>query len=120
MAVQKTDNTLSVVNQIDNGIGLTIRMMLEDIYAGATPYTPRKTGDLRNRVLRQMDGNYRGTITWETPYAGVQEQGFRQGKNGIIPFVHYTTPNTGPNYARDAVIDTAVRLPEYLDKVGIL
>lgn len=121
MSVEVVDNSARVRNEIENGIGLAIRWMLEDIYTEATPYTPKKTGDLRKRVLRKMEGNYKGVITWDSSYAGVQEQGYRDTKDGKrIYFKKYTTFNTGPHYAYDAVKDVAARMPQYIEKANIL
>lgn len=120
MSVRLTDNSSRVKNTTEEGLGLAIRFMLEDIYAEATPHTPMKTGDLRARVLRTMEGNTKGIITWDSDYAGVQERGYRRGKNGIVHFRHYTTSNTGPHYASDAVEDIVERLPEYIEKADIL
>lgn len=120
MSVEIKSNTLAVKNNIDTGVGLAIRWMLDDIYVSATPYTPRKTGDLRQRVLRKMEGNNKGVITWESSYAGVQEQGYRRSANGIVFFRNYTTSNTGAHYAKDAVVDIVSQLPQYIDRAGIL
>lgn len=120
MSVTIQDNTASVKNDIETGIGLAIRLLLEDIFVEATPVTPMEKGDLRKRVLRKMEGNRKGSITWESSYAGVQEQGFRRTANGIVFFRNYTTPGTGPHYARDSVENIMTRLPEYLEKVGLV
>lgn len=121
MAVQVTNNSPQVENNIDNGIGLAIRFMLEDIYKEATPSTPMNTGDLRTRVLRTMEGNSKGVISWNSSYAEVQEKGYRDTKTGKrVYFKHYTTPNTGPHYASNAVKDIVENLPDYLEKANIL
>lgn len=120
MSVKITDNTARVENEVGNGMGLAIRWMLEDIYVNATPPTPMRTGDLRKRVLRRMDGNFRGAITWDSSYAAVQEQGYRNSKNGRVYFKNYTTPDTGAHYAENAVKKVADKLPEYLEKAGVL
>lgn len=121
MPVKMNDNSLRALSDVENGVGLAIRMLLDDIYVEATPVTPRKTGDLRHRVLRQMEGNFKGSITWATPYAAVQEQGYRTTKDGHrIYFRHYTTPGTGPKYAQNSVESRMANLPDYLDKVGLL
>lgn len=120
MSVTIQDNTVSVKNDVETGMGLAIRLLLEDIFVEATPVTPMEKGDLRKRVLRKMEGNRKGSITWESSYAGVQEQGFRRTANGIVFFRNYTTPGTGPHYARDSVENIMARLPEYLEKVGLV
>lgn len=119
MGVQVSDNTAYAKNDIQSGIGLAIRLMLEDIHQEANPNTPMKTGDLRARVLKQMDGN-KGTITWESNYAEVQEKGYRNGANGRVYFHNYTTPGTGPQYAANSVAKVIENLPDYLERAGLL
>lgn len=115
-----TDNTANVKFQLENGLGLAIRMMLDDVYVSANPNTPQKYGDLRARVIRKMESNTRGAIQWQSNYAEVQEKGYRQTKDGrIIQFRNYTTPGTGPHYAQNAV-EQLESLPVYLQKVGLL
>lgn len=120
MSVTIKNNTPSVQFEIENGIGLAIRMLLEDIYVEANPNTPQKLGDLRARVIRKMDSNTKGSITWDSKYAAVQEKGYRMQGNRKIEFKHYTTPGTGPHYAQNAVEQTMKKLPNYLKKVGLI
>lgn len=117
MTVKFTSNIPRVKNATENDIGLAIRMMLEEIYLKSTPKTPKDKEDLRKRVLRTMQGNLKGTITWDSSYAAVQEQGFRRSKNGIVYFRNYTTHGTGPHYANNAVKEIMGKLPEYIEKV---
>lgn len=119
MAVKVVNNTARVINNVENYCGLAIRWTLEDIYANATPVTPMNKGDLRARVLRTMEGNLKGAITWQSSYAGVQELGHRRGKNGTIYFRNYTTPGTGPHYAENAVKNSVDNFPQYLEKASI-
>lgn len=118
MSVQINDNTSYVKNDMESGVGLAIRLMLEDIHQLANPNTPMKTGDLRARVRKQMDAN-KGTITWESSYAEVQEKGYRNSQNGRVYFHNYTTPGTGPQYAANSVAKVIADLPEYLERVGL-
>lgn len=120
MTVKIENNTARVENQMSTGTGLAIRLMLEDIYKDSTPTTPMKSGDLRLKVTRQLEGDKRGVIEWSSAYAQVQEQGYRNSRNGRVYFRKYTTAGTGPHYAKNAVDLAVSNLPYYLEQVGLL
>lgn len=120
MAVKIENNSARIENQMSTGTGLAIRLMLEDIYKDSTPNTPMKSGDLRLKVTRTMEGDNRGVIEWSSGYAQVQEQGYRNSKKGRVYFRNYTTPGTGPHYAKNAVDLAVANLPSYLEQVGLL
>lgn len=77
------------------------RLLLEDIHRESLKATPLKDGDLRELVTKIVDGKS-GIITWTVPYASYQERGQRYDGSHIVK--HYTTPGTGKNFARNAVI----------------
>lgn len=98
MSVRVTDNTPSLFIDIDRKVSLAIRYMLERIDITAEPKTPRKFGNLRRDVIKQVLGKT-GTIAWHKKYAAAQEAGVIRGSR----IRNYTTPGTGPHYAADAV-----------------
>ena len=92
-------NTLQAKAQMCN------RMLLEDIHRASTARTPLSKGlptdgDLREMVTKRVN-NREGTITWTVPYASYQERGKRF--DGSHPVRNYTTPDTGPWFAKEAV-----------------
>lgn len=93
MSVRIEDNTVTITQKITKNCGIGLRKMLDDIHRASIPVTPKKTGDLRNRVKKQVLG-LKSAISWEVNYAKYQEK--KQFKN-------YTTPGTGPKFAERAV-----------------
>lgn len=98
MSVKITDNTASALIDIDRKVSLAIRYMLERVDATAEPKTPRKFGNLRRDVIKQVLGKT-GTIAWPKKYAAAQEAGVIRGSK----IRNYTTAGTGPHYAENAV-----------------
>ena len=95
MSVKVTDNTAQIVRDMTINANVFLRNMADEIVNIADPVTPKKTGDLRRTVLRQVLGT-NGKVVWTRGYAAIQE---------TKQFKHYTTPGTGPHYAEDAVND---------------
>lgn len=77
-------------------------LLLDRIQEQADPYTPKRTGDLRFYVKKYSTGDH-GDITWTMKYSAYQERG--SNPDGSRPVRNYTTPGTGPWYAKNAVND---------------
>lgn len=97
MSVTYTDNTAMVSFDVNRAAALGVRMMLDGVYKESYNFTPKRFGDLRNNVLISVV-NTTGTITWSQQYAQYVED---------KQFKHYTTPGTGPHFARNAVSKVA-------------
>jgi hypothetical protein len=110
MSVRVTSNRLLNEMEVKNRTGLALRFMLDAIQEQATPFTPKRLGNLRADVVKQVVGT-RGMIGWEKKYAG------RMEKDETI--VHYTTPGTGPHYAENAVKIVTEKAPLYFRKAGL-
>jgi hypothetical protein len=110
MSVTVTDYTPRVKETLQQKASIFLRMMSEEILAISTPKTPRDTGQLRGQVSRQVLG-LTGKMTWERPYAMVQE---------ATQFKHYTTSGTGPHYAENAVKEGISRTGDVARKVGLI
>lgn len=77
--------------------------------------TPMKTGALRRSIITQAIGS-RAQIGWRSAYAGAQEAGQHAGSG---PYKNYTTPGTGPHFARDAFSATSRDMVAVLNKYRI-
>ena len=77
-------------------------LLLNKIQEVSDPATPKRTGDLRFYIKKYANSNY-GDITWTMNYSAYQERG--SNPDGSRPVRNYTTPGTGPWYARNAVTD---------------
>lgn len=93
MSVKVTDNTIRLQGEFAIKASIFLRQMAEKIVNISTPKTPKKTGELRRGIVKQVLG-LKGTIKWGKNYAVYQE---------TKQFRKYTTPGTGPNYALNAV-----------------
>lgn len=93
MSVKVSSNTIKILTDIDQGVPLALRWMLEDIQLTADPRTPKDKGNLRRDTLISVLGRH-GAIKWQKDYAVYQET--KQYRN-------YTTPGTGPHFAETAV-----------------
>lgn len=118
MAVQFESKTPLVQSITASQCQLAIRFMLEDIARFSMPKTPRLEGNLRKSANRFMEGDYKGIIEWDLPYAQYQERGMRA--DGTHKVQNYTTPGTGKAYAEKAVEKVMNNMPEYITKAGIL
>ena len=76
----------------------------------STPKTPKKTGELRRGVVKQVLG-LKGTIKWGKNYAVYQE---------TKQFRNYTTPGTGPDFALDAVKKGVNKTATIARSVGLI
>lgn len=122
MAVKVEDNTQVVKDDINVAAALTIRLMLNDIHSLSTPVTPLRENALRTSVIEYMPSSTKGIITWEVPYAGVQEKGYRTNPSTgeRIYFRNYTTPGTGPHYAEDSVKKVMANADKYMQQGGLI
>lgn len=110
MSVRVVDNTVKIKFQMDTGVNLALRLMLNDIEKTAFKNTPKNKGNLRRDILKTVVAK-KGTIIWGKNYAVYQET--KQFKN-------YTTPGTGPHFAERAVKKVADNYREYLKKANVL
>lgn len=109
MSVKYTDNTASIRADVNRKIPIAIRLMLGAIRVKSTPVTPRKTGELRNKVIVQVLGRY-GVIKWMAGHARILE---------TKQFRNYTTPGTGPHFAEKNVRAVVKDAPRYFEQAGI-
>lgn len=109
MSVKTTDNTANVLNDVRAKTSAALRAMLDDIDRTARPVTPKRFGDLSQRVRKQVLG-LRATIAWMTPYGVYQEE---------KQFENYTTPGTGPHFARNSVRQVVNRAAGHFKKAGL-
>lgn len=87
------DRTSSVISTIQQRGSVFLRNVAEEIVSESTPRTPKKTGQLRRDILKQVLG-LKGKVVWNKRYASIQE---------TKQFRNYTTPGTGPKFAENAV-----------------
>lgn len=62
-------------DRINSNLERAKRMLGEEIMADCTPFVPRREGILRGSARMQPDENG-GEISWNTPYAHFQYQGY--------------------------------------------
>lgn len=106
--------TISYVSTInansDTSLALAMRFMVEDIQRKSEPFTPKLSGDLRKRVIKQVMGRT-ATIIWDTEYAAYQED---------IQHRNYTTAGTGPHFAENAVSEVVGNADYYFEKANAI
>lgn len=119
MSVEINDHTVLIKEQLDNNIGLAIRMMLEETHRESNPITPKRPdpigGTLRTAVTKTMEGNRKGTIAWNAPYAEYQERGYTTG-----PVEHYSTPGTQAHFAEESVKKVVARSRDIFFQAGVI
>lgn len=111
MSVRYSDNTAYIKAKVSSGVPLALRFALDDIQRISNPKTPRRLGDLRLQVRKEVRGRT-GTITWWSNHAIYQEDPKK-------PFTNYTTPGTGPHFAKNSVHEVVHNFDYYLKKAGI-
>ncbi len=109
MSVKIKSNVRKIISDTDVKVNVAIRYALEDIDDMASPNTPKDKGNLRRDTLKQVLGK-RGTIMWKKEYAIYQEE---------KQFGRYTTPGTGPHFARNAVKKAIDKSAEYFKRAGL-
>lgn len=92
MSVKVNDNSLKISLDITRRASLSLRYMTDDLLTLSTPNTPRKQGDLRRNVLKQVTG-LSAKVIWSQKYASRLE---------TKQFSNYTTPGTGSKFAYNA------------------
>jgi len=93
MAFKITDNTKNIKSVFSQRASIFLRLTAESIVATSEKKTPKKEGNLRRDVLKQVLG-LKGRVIWAKNYAEKME---------INKFRKYTTPGTGPHFAENAV-----------------
>jgi len=109
MSVRVTDHTVSFENIATQKANVFLRLMAEEIVSISEPSTPKKVGNLRRDVLKQVLG-LRGKVEWRKRYALIQEK--KQFRN-------YTTAGTGPHYAENAVFEAIKRVDSIARRSGL-
>jgi hypothetical protein len=110
VSVEIHDHTVVFEQEATRNASLGLRMLAEAIVAKSEPNTPKKRGNLRRDVLKQVLGLH-GEIRWQKRYAEIQET--RQAK-------HYTTPGTGPHFAENAVRDVSAHSDDFFRRAGLI
>ncbi len=110
MGVKVTDNTPQIKGIFAVKASIFLRLMTDQIVNIATPKTPKKTGELRRGVVKQVLG-LKGIIKWGKNYAKYQE---------TKQFRNYTTPGTGPDFALNAVKKGIDKTSSVARKAGLI
>jgi len=108
--VTVTDMTKQFESSTDVKANIFLRMFADKVVSTAEPNTPKDTQDLRNRIVKSVLG-LKGKIKWNAEYASIQEE---------KQFSNYTTPGTGPNFAKNAVRDTVKSASKIMKDVGLI
>lgn len=114
MSVKVTNNSPTLISERDHKISLAFRLMLEGVHRNSLPGTPKQYGNLRADVVKEVSGMH-GKITWSKNYAAIQEAGITHGTK----MRNYTTPGTGPHFARRAVDKVVQTSDSYFRQVGL-
>ena len=109
MSVKVIDSTPIVKLTVRTQGSLALRFMLDDIDRIANPVTPKRFGNLRRDLLKQVIG-LSSKIIWGKNYAIFQEN--KQYQN-------YTTPGTGPHFAQNSVYKVTANADRYFNKAGM-
>lgn len=110
MGVQIKDNTPKIKSDMNQRASLFVRFMAEEIVDDSEKHTPKKMGNLRQDILRQVLG-LKGKIIWGKGYAAIQE---------TKQFRNYTTPGTGPHFAENAVKGSRGKVSDVARKAGLI
>lgn len=113
MSVTVQDFSPQIIAKKKQATSLGLRLIADAIVREATPNTPRRRGELRGRVLRQVLGT-KGRIEWQAKHAVYQERGYSSG-----PIRNYTTPGTGAHFARNAVATVAPKGKQFFRQAGL-
>ncbi len=101
MSVKITNNMPSILAEKKRNGSVFLREVADRIHRESTPNTPMKTGRLRMDVVKSILG-LKGTIVWGKNYAAKMEE---------IAFRNYTTPGTGKDFAKNAVLKVSRETP---------
>ena len=115
MNVKVIDHTPVILVKNARAINLALRMMLDGIDQEAFRNTPKKKGELRKDIFKNVSANS-GKIQWRERYAATQEAGVIKGRR----IRNYTTAGTGPKYAENAVTKVVRDSVSYMKKAGVV
>jgi uncharacterized protein YmfQ (DUF2313 family) len=110
MSVKITDNSNNIKNQTTIRASIFLRSMTDEIVKISTPKTPKRRGNLRQDIIKQVLG-LNAKIIWGKNYAARQE---------LIQHKTYTTPGTGPHFAENAVKGAANQIGVIAKRVGLI
>lgn len=108
--VKVTDNTPFIINTTRQKASIFLRVAADVFIAVSDPKTPKKLGNLRRDVIRQVLG-LSGKVQWQKNYAAIQES--KQFKN-------YTTAGTGPHFAENAAKSLPMQTISIAQKAGLI
>lgn len=117
MAVKVTDNTVQFEHKVTQKSSLFLREFAEQVVNVAQPNTPKDRGNLARDVVKQVLA-LKGKIKWDKVYASYQERGMR--RDGTHRVRNYTTPGTGPHFAKNAINTVVKRESQIMRKVGLI
>lgn len=109
MSVKVTNNSAAIKTLVAQNMSIALRLIVSAIETESTPHTPKRTGDLRKNILKQVLG-LKGKIQWNQRYAVYQE---------AKQYPNYTTPGTGAHFAENAVKKVVENSDKYFAQVGI-
>jgi hypothetical protein len=115
MSARYTSNTSVILSTTAHNASLGLRLLTDAIVKTAAPKTPKRKGNLRNDVLKQVLGLH-ASIRWDKRYAQVQETGVIKGSR----IRKYTTPGTGPHFAENAVRTEVQRADDYFKQADLI
>lgn len=110
MSVTYTSHVGKIKGDTQQKTSIFLRFAAEQVVDDSLPRTPKKMGNLRQDILRQILG-LKGKIVWGKNYAAFQET--KQFKN-------YTTPGTGPRFAEDAINGIGDKTADIARKAGLI
>lgn len=117
MGVKVTDNTDSILGMTQQRASIFLRIIAEQVVDISRPGTPRDKGNLRQDVLKTVNG-LKGQIEWRKGYAQYQERGKRADGSHVVK--NYTTPGTGPHFAENAVTEVISKSTNIAKQAGLL
>ena len=101
----------TLMAKIQNRKIYTNYLIINNIEKISKDNTPKKDGDLRDSIIKKSNSIIGGMIKWDVPYASYQERGMRSDGSHIIK--NYTTPGTGPDFAKRAVMKSMEKLNDF-------
>lgn len=110
MSVKVINNMPKIVADFNNNGSLAFRFMVEDVHRISNAGTPKRTGQLRDTIEKQVQG-MSAKIAWTRKYAALQE---------TTQFRNYTTPGTGPHFAENAAKSVAKNGATYFKKARMM
>lgn len=110
MSYRIVDNSVTFEQNTIQKASIFLRAIAEEVVSSSQSRTPKDKGNLRRDVLKSILG-LSGKIKWDKNYAAYQEE--KQFKN-------YTTPGTGPHYARNAIENVIRRSDAIAKRVGLI